>query len=170
MLFIRNFIDDPLNWLTSIFGVGSVYFITQIYPIFAKAKYSFTQTGIINTIGFIICILFTLVLFVFSLKDKTDKTRKEIKTLNSKISEQKDSLKQKDENVKGLRQSRTKIKNDIMDSRSTIAALQAQVEIYKEAYKVVLSRTDSKSVLKINEEIISIPETLVSVQKEKQDE
>ncbi|MBZ5968883.1 Atg14 domain-containing protein [Leuconostoc gasicomitatum] len=153
MLFIKDFIDDPLNWITSIFGVGSIYFITQTYPIFAKATYTFTQTGFINFIGSIICILLTIILFVLSIKDKADKTRKEIEQLNSTIAEQNFSLKQKDENVKGLIQDRNGLKNERNENRATISNLENTIKIQHTVITSLTQKIDSKELITFSEEI-----------------
>ncbi|WP_288946121.1 hypothetical protein [uncultured Leuconostoc sp.] len=153
MLFIKAFIDNPLNWLIGIFGIGSVYFVTQTYPIFAQASYTFTQKGFINFIGSIVCILLTIILFVFSIKDKLDKTRKEIEQLNSTIAEQNFSLKQKDENVKGLIQDRNDLKNERNENRITISNLEYRIEMQGVVFKSLTENLDRKELIKLNKEI-----------------
>lgn len=125
----------------------------------------------VNIVGIIICIIVIFVLFVLSLNNYKNKTIQEIKTLKLANSNQRDLLKQKDENVKGLLQNRTELKNEIMDNRSTIDGLKTQVTIYSEALKVFLSKSDGNSIVEIDKKIIPlIPETTNSKEKEKQND
>lgn len=160
MLFIKAFIDNPLNWLTGIFGIGSVYFVTQTYPIFAQASYTFTQKGFINFIGSIVCILLTIILFVLSIKDKLDKTRKEIEQLNSTIAEQNFSLKQKDENVKGLIQDRNDLKNERNENRATISNLKNTIKIQHAVFTSLTQKLDPKGLITFSEETTLMTQNL----------
>lgn len=171
MLYIKKFIANPLEWITGFFGLSTVFFITQTYPIFAKAKYTFTQMGFVNIVGLIVCIIVTFVLVVLSLNNYKNKTIEEIKTLKLENSNKINLLKQKDENAKGLLQTRTELKNEIMDNRATIDGLKTQVSMYSEAFKVLLSKSDGSSIAEIDTKIIPlIPETTNSKEKEKQND
>lgn len=160
MLFITDFIKNPLHIAVGILSVPTMYLCHEVYPVFLRAKYPFSHQDTINFEILLICFCLLLIFIVLSLNDYRNKTSTALRTLNEKVSKlQKDNDK-KDENVKGLIQDRNDLKNERNENRATISNLENRIEIQRAIFNSLTQKIDSKELIAFNKEVPLLTQNL----------
>ncbi|MFT8616868.1 MAG: hypothetical protein ABF723_13730 [Lentilactobacillus hilgardii] len=153
VLFITDFIKNPLHIIMGVLSVPTMYLCHEVYPVFLKAKYPFSHQDTINFEILLLCLCLLLIFGVLSFNDYRNKTSTTITKLNDIVFKLQKDNDQKDENVKGLIQSKNKITNERNENRVIISNLESKIGQYDSLFASVAQRLDHREVLEIKEEI-----------------
>lgn len=165
MPFITDFIKNPLHITIGVLSVPTMYLCHEVYPVFLKAKYSFSHQDTVNFAILLLCLCLILIFGVLSFNDYRNKTSTTITKLNDKISKLQKDNDQKDENVKGLIQSKNKITNERNENRIIISNLEFKISQYDSLFASVTQRLDHREALEIKGEI-SLTSTDIITEKD----
>lgn len=153
MPFITDFIKNPLHITIGVLSVPTMYLCHEVYPVFLKAKYSFSHQDTVNFAILLLCLCLILIFGVLSFNDyrnKTSTTITKLNDINSKLQKDND---RKDENVKGLIQDRNELKNERNENRATISNLENTINIQQAVVNSLTQKLGPKDLITFQEEI-----------------
>ncbi|WP_312979112.1 cell division protein ZapB [Leuconostoc falkenbergense] len=160
MLYISNFFKNPILTLTNSLGLAFLFCLSQILPVFAKAKYNFSRLDIVYFVCLIISAILFLILFAWSIVDHNRKHKIKINGLTDtiqnlkvkaddnakKIEQLKVANEQITENRDGLIQLINDLKQERNGYRSDISRLQHVIDELPILVKLAVATSDNQSV------------------------